>query len=102
MPHNGTAWGSGGALVGKALPCDAIPSMFKYQKPFAQDTSPVPASETPGMTYHDKGLQYWSHTPGWPMPAKPALGGNYKKVRIRMRLPAVDVVEARAVLLLEL
>ena len=35
--------------------------------------------------------------PGWPTPAKPALGGNYKQVRIRMRLPAVDVVEARAV-----
>merc|ERR1711939_495139 len=64
VPHAGTDWGIGGAVVGKALPCDAIPDRFKYQKPFAQDTSPFAQS---ARTYLDEALEYWSNTPGVPM-----------------------------------
>merc|ERR1719502_2583693 len=59
-PHAGTDWGAGGGVVGKALPCDAIPDRYKYQKPFAQDTSPLKQGS---KTYLDEALEYWSNTP---------------------------------------
>lgn len=68
VPHAGTAWGEGGGVVGKALPCDAIPEEFKYQKPFPQDTSPLHGSNRTSKTYLDMGLEYWSNTPGVPLP----------------------------------
>ena len=40
VPHAGTGWGAGGSVVGKALPCNAIPDAFKYQQHFPQDTAP--------------------------------------------------------------
>ena len=68
VPHAGTAWGQGGGVVGKALPCDAIPAAFKYRAPFAQDTSPTGYSSPAGRTFLDDALEYWSNTAGYPMP----------------------------------
>jgi len=68
IPHEGTGWGEGGAVVGKALPCDAIPDRYKYQKPFPQDSSPFPQSS---KTYLDEALEYWSNAVGVPMPEAP-------------------------------
>ena len=69
-PHQGTGWGPGGSVVGKALPCQQIPAAFKYQPPFPQDTSPPGyKSPTGGMTtYLDDALAYWSNTAGFPFP----------------------------------
>lgn len=68
IPYNGTGWGPGGGVVGKALPCNAIPEHFMYPKAFPQDTSPLPASSTGDKTYLDAALDYWSNTPGWSLP----------------------------------
>ena len=70
-PHAGTHWGVGGGVVGKVLPCDAIPATFRYQPPFPQDTSPVGYVSPAGKTFLDDALQYWSTTPGVPLPAPP-------------------------------
>jgi rubredoxin len=67
-PHQGTGWGPGGSVVGKALPCDDIPDAFKYQPPFPQDTNPPGYTSPTGRTYLEDALDYWSHTPGVPMP----------------------------------
>ena len=44
---------AGGAVVGKALPCDAIPPAFRYPPPFPQDTSPAGYASPSGQTYLD-------------------------------------------------
>jgi len=71
-PHAGTGWGPGGVVVGKALPCSAIPAAFRYQPPFPQDTSPSGYASPHGRTYLDDALDYWSNTPGVPLPAPAA------------------------------
>jgi hypothetical protein len=68
VPHAGTAWGPGGGVVAKALPCNAISKVFKYQPPFPQDTSPPGYTSPAGQTFLDDALQYWSNTLGYPMP----------------------------------
>ena len=68
-PHAGTGWGPGGVLRGKALPCDSIPAQFRYQRPFPQDTSPAGYASPSGKTYLDDALDYWSNTPGVPLPS---------------------------------
>ena len=55
-PHQGTGWGPGGSVVGKALPCDDIPAAFKYQPPFPQDTDPAGYVSPKGKTYLEDGL----------------------------------------------
>jgi len=68
-PRAGTGWGVGGGVVGKALPCDAIPEAFRYQPPFPQDTSPAGYVSKTGKTYLEDALEYWSTTPGVPLPS---------------------------------
>ena len=68
VPMNGTGWGPGGALVGKAIPCNSIPEQFMYQKPYPQDTSPLTATATADKTYLDAAMDFWSNTEGWPFP----------------------------------
>ncbi len=55
-PHQGTGWGPGGSVVGKALPCDDIPAVFKYQRPFPQDTNPAGYTSPTGKTYLEDAL----------------------------------------------
>lgn len=69
--HNGTGWGPGGDVIGKVLPCDGIPAAFKYQPRFPQDTAPPGYNSPDGKTYLEDALQYWSATPGWPLPSSP-------------------------------
>ena len=64
FPKKGTAWGQGGGVLAKLLPCDGIPPQFKYQAPFPQDT----VGSNPKMTMLDVGVQYWRNTAGIPIP----------------------------------
>lgn len=43
-------------MVGKALPCDDIPAVFKYQRPFPQDTNPAGYASPTGKTYLEDAL----------------------------------------------
>lgn len=62
-PLAGTHWGSGGGLMSKLLPCEAIPPQFKYQHPFPQDTV-----GNQSKTMLDLALEYWQTTAGVPVP----------------------------------
>merc|ERR1712196_670388 len=68
-----------GGLAGKAFPCNTIPDHFMYQKPYAQDTSPLPEGATGGQTYLDMALEYWSNTPGWPLPVSKCMSKAQQK-----------------------